>query len=519
MIGIGVILLTQLPYLFAWTSAGPVYQFGGFLLNPLDGFSYLAKMYTGYRGDWLFTLPYTAAQSGGAFLFMFYIFLGHLARWLHLPLLLTFHLARLVATLCLLWALRSLVNATLPAGSPRRMATFLLAFGSGMGWLAVLSGSLTSDFWVAEAYPFLAAFANPHFPLSLALLIFLLLPSRKEARTPVVLAVKIMAAFLLANLSPFGALIAGVVSALMAAVTSLRVAPQGELAPAWERFAAPLSILVGGAPVVLYQFLAIRTDPLLAGWNAQNQTPAPAWWDLVLSFSPALIFAGLAMLAALRRKAHLDPLALVWSLTCLAFVVFPYALQRRFLLGLYVPLALLAVGWVSAYGQPAIDAPRAGGGKRRLGILLVVLSLPTNWLLLASAFSGVATRNPLVYLTRTEAQALAWVEANTAPDTVFIASPESGLFIPAMTGRRVLYGHPFETVNAQAEKARIEAFYQSLGQESRPVNPGSLVDYVLWGPRERRLAKAPQLGPLLDTQTSGWQLVYQADDVFIYSVK
>ena len=41
---------------------------------------------------------------------------------------------------------------------------------------------------------------------------------------------------------------------------------------------------------------------------------------------------------------------------------------------------------------------------------------------------------------------------------LILSSPEMGLFIPAQTGRRVLYGHPFETVNADAEKDLVLVF-------------------------------------------------------------
>jgi hypothetical protein len=46
-----------------------------------------------------------------------------------------------------------------------------------MGWLALFTGAFTSDFWVAETYPFLSAYANPHFPLGLALVLWLLTPA------------------------------------------------------------------------------------------------------------------------------------------------------------------------------------------------------------------------------------------------------------------------------------------------------------------------------------------------------
>ena len=84
-----------LPYVFAVLVSGKDYVFNGFLLNFGDGNSYLAKMYEGWNGSWRFTLPYTAEPGQGGYIFLFYLFLGHLARWLGLPLLIVYHAARL----------------------------------------------------------------------------------------------------------------------------------------------------------------------------------------------------------------------------------------------------------------------------------------------------------------------------------------------------------------------------------------------------------------------------------------
>jgi len=63
---------------------------------------YLAAIQVGRSGGWLFEVLQTAEPAAGLFLYEFYIFLGHLSRWLNLPALTTFHLARSLAGL---WAL------------------------------------------------------------------------------------------------------------------------------------------------------------------------------------------------------------------------------------------------------------------------------------------------------------------------------------------------------------------------------------------------------------------------------
>ena len=77
VVGLAIVL----PFVIAALVGGPQRVFVGFLFNPIDGATYLAKMYEGLMGQWRFTLPYTAEPGQGAYLFLFYLFLGHLARW------------------------------------------------------------------------------------------------------------------------------------------------------------------------------------------------------------------------------------------------------------------------------------------------------------------------------------------------------------------------------------------------------------------------------------------------------
>ena len=146
-----VIGLTTIPYLYAISISGTEHVFGGFLLNPMDGYTYLAKMYQGWEGNWRFTLPYTAEPGRGAYLNVLYVFLGHLARLINLPLILVFHLGRLSAAILMLLALFRFFSTMLVEKRLVRSAFLLVALGSGLGWLAVVFNAFTADFWVAEA--------------------------------------------------------------------------------------------------------------------------------------------------------------------------------------------------------------------------------------------------------------------------------------------------------------------------------------------------------------------------------
>ena len=167
------IFLLIFPYLIGVFQSNNELVFGGFLLNPIDGFSYLAKMEQGFQGNWFFQLPFTFEFNGNAILFLFYILLGHISRIFSLNIVFVFHLFRVIFAICLFFTLEKFVSLFFQQKDFFWKITFLtLLFGGGLGWLYVFTGNLPADFWVAESFPFLSSFTNPHFTLTLILMLW-----------------------------------------------------------------------------------------------------------------------------------------------------------------------------------------------------------------------------------------------------------------------------------------------------------------------------------------------------------
>ncbi len=499
-----VLVAVSAPYFYAARAGGEAYVFGGFLINPLDGNSYLAKMYQGWQGDWRYQLAFTPDPGEGAYLFLFYLFLGHLARWLNAPLLLVFHLVRLLGALTLLIVLWRFCASLFPEPRTRRWAYTLAALGSGIGWLLIPFGAFTADFWVAEAYPFLSAFANPHFTFGLALALWQVIPvaRRRWARA--------LAALLLSVINPFGVVIVLIVLGGTFGVRILLDRQGGTSFQLRTPLLSLVAVLLGGLPVLVYDIWVTYTNPVFAAWNAQNLTPSPPWWDTLVSLSPALLLAliGARWLIKPNYRPEGDapsPFAeqgwlipLVWAGLGLVLLYLPFSLQRRFMMGLYVPLAALAV--------VGVDALAKHRRRFRLGMILVLaVSLLTNVVVLFSGLYGARTHDPAIYLTAGEADALAWIEENTPEDALILAGPEMGMFIPAHTGRRVLYGHPFETVDAEEQEQALIDFFEASGDDHFLSERG--VDYVFYGPRERELG---------EFSIPGLDLIFSSGDVELY---
>lgn len=494
-----VFLAILLPFALAVLFSGDEHVFIGFLVNPKDSVTYLAKMYQGWEGTWRFHLPYTAEPGNGAFLFLFYLFLGHLARWLGLPLIIMFHLARLMGAGLLLFMLFRFYKLVF-SDNPElfRTAFWLTVVGSGMGWLILALGPLPTDFWVAEAYPFLSMFTNPHFPVGLALMIYsfiLLLDDSASFRTGKLLLIGL----LMAGIMPFGLVITLLVSIVHTVWMWLETRRMNWL---------PVVCLgMLGGPYLLYQYWVSQVDPVLAIWNQQNLTPSPPVWDFLLAFTPPLILAPFGIYASIKQQTSPpQKIIIAWLVSGLLLVYFPFSLQRRFMIGYYIPAAALAVFGVSYLRQ------KYGPRVRALVPLTFGLAVPTNVLLILIGLVGALGHASQLYLTRDEASTLEFIKNNTPAKSLVLASPDMGGLIPGFTGRRVIYGHPFETAYAAEEEQRVIDFYRQTTQvtASTPLIEGRKVDYVLYGPRERIAGGALDLSAL--------SLVFEAGDVQLYAV-
>jgi len=80
-------------------------------------------------------------------------------------------------------------------------------------------------------------------------------------------------------------------------------------------------------------------------------------------------------------------------------------------------------------------------------------------LVLLAAFSAIAGKNPLIFLSLPDAEAMRWLDGNSQAGELTLADARMGMFLPAFTSSRVIYGHPFETVNAEDRKKSVDAFF------------------------------------------------------------
>lgn len=491
-LGAVLLLVANAPYALAYL-AGPQ-VFGGILFALADGLSYFAKMRQGWRGEWLFTLPYTVEPGPGVFLFTYYLSLGHLARFLGWSVEAVYHAARLLTGALFLFTAYRFIAHFFESARARLAVWALFFLGSGLGWLAALAGGFTMDLWVAESIPFLTLLSNAHFPLTWALLLMilewtLLSVASLERR----LLWTALATTLLANLQPMALVPAG---ALLASGPLWEAATRRRFV--LREWLSVFTVGLAAAPWIAYQLWIAQTHPVLRLWNAQNVTPSPALPEALIWGGLPLALAVVGVVAMRGGQTHSLPLR--WLLIGSLWVYAPIALQRRLSLGLWMPICLLA-----AFAFRDVIAPRLAGRWRSLALLTLAALAPLSNALVWAGLTGAALARPsTVFLTRAEAEAMAALPAGA----LVLAAPDTGAFIPARSDARVIYGHPFETVNAEAEKQAVTDFFTSHTEAARFLVERE-VDLIFYGPREAALGPLPALPP-------GWRVVFQHDSVTVY---
>lgn len=507
-------IITLLPY--AWALAEnnttPEAQFMGMLANPRDGATYLAKMEEGYRGDLLFHLPYTPEPHTGAAINMFYIFLGHIARITQLESVIIYHIARVLGGLFMYIAIYQFGASVWTQHRPRRLFFALSALGSGLGWFAIVldpstlditTDRLIPDLTMPEAYPLYAVYTNPHFPVAIGILaligsicIQVFRPGAAEEPTiynqGVVL---ILASIALALIQPQALVPFATTLVVYAAVRWIKVQkfPRYELSwciPLW----------LPAAPFLAYYLILTQANPAMAAWNEQNLTYSPPPHYYIIGFAPLLLVALPGLIRAVRDfEPDGDQLMLTWLVVNVLLLYAPFNLQRRFAMGLIFPIVYFAVRAIEDHWTNTISQR----WWRPALIGLFVVLLPSNILamggpLFGAVFNVESGVSSNILLEEDYVDTLGWLRTEVpiytqGRPTVVLASPDFSMFIPAWAGQRVVYGHPFETINAQKKETQVKAWYRGEGCQDL-LNGDTWhghewqVDYVVIGPREHALS-------------------------------
>jgi hypothetical protein len=474
--GLALAIVTAVPYLFAYAVQQPGHVFMGFFYLGDDANTYLAKMRQGWEGSWAWQNRYTTESSPAAYLFLFWIVLGHLAALLNLPLIVVFHLARVGAAFALMGGAWLFIRHFIADRSAQKFAFFFCAVGLGMGYVIqalgqpVIFGHQTDtlDWRMPELTAFYSVLALPHFAWSgVFAAVGVACTLKAIERGSLVLAVVAGAAWLgQASIHPQMPILMGGATAV---ALVLRPAPRRGWVVAALAFAIP-------APYILYSYVAFIGNPEVQRWtfHSKNALP-PETISLFFAIAPQLLLAAVGLPGALRRRTREDLFLVGWIALLAAILYLPNPagdLRRRFLDGLYLPLVVLAARGMFEEIVPRLRSARA----RRL--------IPFSYVAFAAIGSAFLVLAPLAVaahgqytVTSAEYSGLTWLGAQ--PQGRVLCMPGVGLYVPAYSPDTVYVGHYDETfdylkktqiaLNVLTGKADLAQFIQE-----------NQIRYVVW---------------------------------------
>jgi hypothetical protein len=530
----GLVLVAFLPFLWVALSntAQSNWQFMGMIgVNYRDGATYLAKMLQGMEGSWLIRFLHTPEPHNPFFLVPIYPLLGQASRFTGLPPIVMYHIARVIASLFMYLAIYQLGATIWTRVRTRRIFFVISAVGAGFGWLLLLvtqdTNAFIPDIAIPEAFPLFGTYVNVHFPLTMACLallgsIFINAfrpgmdenPSLTNGGLLAVVVTMILGVLYPQTLAPLGGALV-----LLTAIRSIREKRINRHIFYWS-----LVIILPAVPFALYYIAVTQSNPVVAEWNRQNVTLSPNPFVLVVGLGLPLILALPGIYRALRRfEADGDQFMLLWLVMVITAVYFPSSIQRRFMAGIMLLIAYFATRALEDFWFNYVSRR----WRKQLFVLFVpIIAFSQIFILivpvlpiLAGNFQAVAG----MMLERDYRPTFDWLRENANTGDVILASPNVSLWVPAWTGLQVVYGHPFETLQAEEKRQAIEAWFTTSSiEDCQRVLDGAQammgtyrVRYVLVGPEERLMGSDPTT--VESECLNSLQVVGQIGDVTIYA--
>jgi len=494
-------LITTIPYIIGFSTQGDQWRFSGFLFGVEDGNTYLAKMLRGAQGDWLFRTPYTTFEQKGVFTFAPYLVLGKLTQGenQHDQLAVLFHAFRIAGNFLVIFALYDFSSLFLEKDRTRKLATVLVTYGGGFGWLLVTLGanqwmeSLPLDFYSPETFGFLGTLGIAHLPWARAVFLWgirgYLLKGSKEIGVN-------RASCKIGNLSPgilwFATGLAQPITVMIIGVVVVyhllglfvwqfskwtkRRNADWLILTRYLIAAAKASFVA--LPLVIYNFVVFTTDPFIQIWTEQNRIPPSHALHYILAYGIILPFVITGFFVLIKNPSENGILLLSWGVLAPALLLVPISYNRRLIEGFWVVLVLIAF----------ISFEKSKSIPFRKSYSILFLSLITSvFLISGSTLVSINPGEPAFY-SKDKIAAFTFLDKVAEDGDVVLCAYETGNALPAWAPVTVMIGHGPECAEIQDITPRIEAFFMEETKESTRIKllEEFEVGYIFVGPVERK---------------------------------
>lgn len=519
--------LLQIPYLLGYLTARVGTAYSGLLVHISDA-TYLVAIQLGMQGEWLYRIRFTSEPHAGAFLYTFYLALGHLARLLNLDAVTMWHLSLGVTSFILFLIVFGFIAYFIPHPNWRLVAFLIALFGAGYDvfpipfeTVAPTSG-VPLDLRMPEAHLFYSALTYPHYSAAIALILVSfwcalrgMLENISSTRWIGLLCVGALASVGVAMVYPFLVLLTA--SVLSAFYLFLAWRKRKIL---WRAGIFLVLMFVPVAPLLLYYLNVLATNPVIRAWNEQVQTLSPNPLHYLLTYG---IYLALALWNLWRvgfGNENAERLAFLWIwLGIVALLLYaPLNAQRRFVEGVHVPLAILATIGLYETALPRLARAHwfqnlarrphysvAGLKNFFAAIFFGAVAFSSVFLYLSALLMLTVQQPDQLFRPQGEIAAMAWLKKNADREALVLSSYASGAWLPYRAETRAYIGQYYETNHFADKFKQVEKFFDARTADSARVDflRAQKIEYVFYGNAERALgtfdpARVPYLMRLFE---------------------
>lgn len=503
-----ILLFTSIPYHIAKSAENDELRFRGTFFDEADYSVHISMMQAGRLGDWNYKMRFTTEEHNAAYIRLFYIALGHISKWIGLSAEDTFHLARWLFGLTALYSIYKLFQRIFPNPNYTRAAFLLATLGSGVGWLQLMLGTPLEpvspiDFWLIDSYVLFSIALFPAFSFTLTLMTYavnLLLEYLTTEKWQTVFLVCLLAVVSqLTNPIAFAPIDVAFSAAIF--IVWLKKRKVGR-----QQLSALMLIAIVQLPLLIYNYRILSGDPFWKQFTIQNQTLSPPPIFYFWGFFAFWLFAPYGMFLALRqRNINMTAMA-AWAFSGFLFAYLPVAIQRRFTLGITIPLAALAI-----YGLSHLLKHVSTLLKREnlIFVTYTLLASISSFYLILGISLFMQSYPPSKFYPPDLERAFIWLNENATPNDFVLASVPSSQLTAQRTTLKVYTGHEMETLDYQKKKSEMEAYY--MGNQPPAWLKQNQIQWVIYGPYEKEVASS-------FTADAQLEEVYKNDSVTIYKV-
>lgn len=475
IIALAITLLAHLPLIIGYATAGPDEHFMGMPVYVTDANNHLHLALQAKEGHLLFTNRYTAEDVPYLLFNPYHLVIGLSARLFHTSVIASYTFYSVAITLAFFYVLYWFISHFTDNKMTRVHALLIAGITSGLGafWLAInaLSGWQfgSADLWVTDLNNYMS-FQHPHLIISIILLLAIFIKGKQaieEDNTKAAVWAGLLG-LLLGFIHLFDII-------TMAAILTVWATHHAIKSKRWNlKTIKPLAIIGSiTLPSVIYNIWVFFFHDTYKEWNALNQTITPGVIYIISGLGIPLFLAVYAMATTKKKQQGKQQLSL-WLITTFILIYLPINVQRRFLLGITIPIAILAAIAITKIDKRYLKKP----WRVPAMIAIITLASITTIATFVGQVQGLHDNytddyTNVKYLSNDEYDALQWLEANTEDEAVIMAPLALSNHIPAVSGNKVYVGHWAQTINYEEKKAYATFFYS--GAMSSIVS----ADYVI----------------------------------------